>query len=52
LFDSVDIQNKVFKFSLKTGSPAIDKGINTPVTTDLEGRPRSGIPDLGSYEKN
>ena len=52
LFDSVDIQNKVFKFSLKTGSPAIDKGINTPVTADLEGRPRSGIPDLGSYEKN
>ncbi len=52
LFDSVDVQNKVFNFRLKPGSPAIDKGIVTPVITDLDGKPRAGLPDIGSYEKN
>ena len=52
LFDSVDVQNKVFNFRLKTGSPAIDKGVSTPVTTDLDGKLRTGLPDIGSYEKN
>ena len=52
LFDSVDVQNKVFNFRLKTGSPAIDKGVVSPVTIDLDGKLRTGIPDIGSYEKN
>ena len=52
LFDSVDVQNKIFNFRLKTGSPAIDKGITTPVNQDLDAKPRSAIPDMGSYEKN
>ncbi len=52
LFDSVDVQNKVFNFRLKTGSPAIDKGVITSITTDLDGKLRTGLPDIGSYEKN
>jgi hypothetical protein len=53
LFDSVDIQNKIFSFRLKSGSPAIDKGVVTSVTSDLDAKPRfPGIPDIGSYEKN
>lgn len=39
-------------FRLKTGSPAIDKGQNSLLVTDLDGQPRSnGLPDIGAYEK-
>lgn len=39
-------------FRLKTGSPAIDKGQNSPLVTDLDGQPRNnGLPDIGAYEK-
>jgi hypothetical protein len=32
-------------------SPAIDKGIPGPVTTDLDDMLRNNPPDLGCYEK-
>lgn len=51
-FDSVNISRRVFNFRLKTGSPAIDKGIPTSIGVDLDGKIRNGKPDLGSYEKN
>lgn len=52
LFDSINVAKRIFNFHLKAGSPAIDKGINTGITTDLDGNPRPvGLPDLGAYEK-
>ncbi len=52
LFDSLDVQNRVFNFRLKDASPAINKGIATGVTIDLDGNPRPvGLPDIGCYEK-
>ena len=52
-FDSIDIQKHHFSFRLLPSSPAIDKGVNTTITTDLDGKLRPvGLPDLGSYEKN
>jgi len=40
-----------FNFRLSTGSPAIDKGITTPFIYDLDGNMRTGIYDIGCYEK-
>jgi len=52
LFDSIDISHKYYDFRLKTGSPAINKGVNAAVTIDLDGKPRPvGLPDLGCFEK-
>ena len=52
VFDSINISKNYFNFRLKEGSPAINKGITTALTTDLDGNPRaSGLPDLGAYEK-
>lgn len=52
LFDSINVAKRIFNFRLKAGSPAIDKGINTGIITDLDGNPRPvGLPDLGAYEK-
>ncbi|HEY4150268.1 MAG TPA: choice-of-anchor Q domain-containing protein [Chitinophagaceae bacterium] len=52
LFDSLDVQNRVYNFRLKPNSPAINKGINTAVTIDLDGNPRPvGLPDIGCYEQ-
>jgi hypothetical protein len=36
-------------YHLKEGSPCIDAGI-AAVSADLEGKPRSGKPDIGCYE--
>ncbi|HUR12515.1 MAG TPA: choice-of-anchor Q domain-containing protein [Flavitalea sp.] len=53
LFDTIDIQKRIFDFHLKSGSPAINKGVVTVLATDLDGKNRSiGLPDLGCYEKN
>ena len=50
-FDSVDVVRRIYNFRLKAGSPAINKGMVTPLVTDFDGLPRVGLPDLGCYEK-
>ena len=52
LFDSLNTTERLYSFRLKPGSPAIDKGSASAVSTDLDGRPRPvGLPDLGAYER-
>lgn len=52
LFDSVSNSKRYYDFHLQAGSPAIDKGTNTSILIDLDGKPRpSGLPDLGCYER-
>ena len=52
LFDSVNTSRRYYDFRLKAGSPAINKGISTAITQDLDGNPRPvGLPDLGCYER-
>jgi hypothetical protein len=52
LFDSVNTSRNFYDFHLKAGSPAVDKGVATATTIDLDGKPRtSGPPDLGCYER-
>jgi hypothetical protein len=52
LFDSVNTSRNVYDFHLRTGSPAIDKGLTTGLALDLDGKPRpiGAAPDLGCYE--
>jgi hypothetical protein len=53
LFDSIQVSARFFDFRLnKNPSPAINKGLNTGLATDLEGKPRDAEPDLGSFEKD
>ncbi|HEV7780427.1 MAG TPA: choice-of-anchor Q domain-containing protein, partial [Chitinophagaceae bacterium] len=52
MFDSISTNTNYYDFRLKTGSPAINKGVNAAVATDLDGKPRPvGLPDLGCFEK-
>jgi hypothetical protein len=53
MFDSINTQLKYYNFRLQPGSPAIDKGVNTGISIDLDGKPRPVglLPDLGCYEK-
>lgn len=52
LFDSVSTADGYYDFRLKSGSPALNKGVNAAVITDLDGKPRPvGLPDLGCFEK-
>lgn len=52
LFDSVNTSRRYYDFHLQAGSPAIDKGIGTSLTKDLDGNTRPvGLPDLGCYER-
>lgn len=52
LFDSLNINARRFNFRLREGSPALNKGLGTPLVSDLDGHPRPvGLPDLGCYEK-
>jgi hypothetical protein len=52
LFDTLSTTKNFYSFLLKENSPAINKGINTSVTLDLNGQNRPvGLPDLGAYEK-
>lgn len=52
-FDSIDAGRRIFNFHLKPTSQAIDKGITTGVTVDLDGKRRGtlNLPDLGCYEQ-
>jgi hypothetical protein len=50
LFDSVNTERSYYNFRLKPESPAVNKGIVTALTIDLDGHPRNvTIPDLGSF---
>lgn len=53
LFDSISTQLKFYNFRLRDESPAINAGVATSATIDLDGLPRNvgGKPDLGCYEK-
>ncbi len=52
LFDSISISRRFYDFRLQAGSPALDKGVNTIINTDLGGNPRPvGLPDLGCFER-
>jgi hypothetical protein len=53
-FDSVSTSNNYYDFRLKNGSPAINSGVISVVTTDLDGKmrplPFGTKPDLGCFE--
>jgi hypothetical protein len=52
LFDSIDVSRNYYDFHLQPSSPAINKGVVTSVSIDLDGNIRPvGLPDLGCYEK-
>ncbi len=52
LFDSINTSKNYYDFRLNTASPALNKGVNSGVATDLDGKPRPvGLPDLGCFEK-
>lgn len=50
LFIETDPSNNRYNFNVNHGSPVIDAGVNAGVSTDLEGRSRENIPDIGAYE--
>ena len=52
-FDSLDAGKRIYNFRLKSTSPAINKGSNTGILFDLDGKRRggtAGLPDIGAYE--
>lgn len=53
LFDSINTSRNIFDFHItKNPSPATDQGSPaTALTKDLDDKIRTGIPDLGCYEK-
>ena len=52
MFNAVDGERNFYDFHIKESSPAINKGVNTSITLDLDGNSRPiGLPDIGSYEK-
>jgi hypothetical protein len=53
-FDSINVSDKYYDFRVqKGGSPAVNAGLNTSITLDLDGKPRTvgPKPDLGCFEK-
>ena len=51
-FDSINTTRHYFDFHIgKNVSPAIDAGVITTVTADMDGNPRGEKPDLGCYER-
>jgi hypothetical protein len=51
-FDSVNTNKNYYDFRLKASAPAVNKGVNTGIAIDLDGKPRPvGLPDLGCFEK-
>lgn len=52
LFETPNTEKNSYDLRLKENSPALNKGINTSITLDLDGNKRPvGAPDLGAYEK-
>jgi len=39
-----------YNFRPSEGSPLIDAGVSNGVLTDLDGKPRGSVPDIGAYE--
>ncbi|MCC6417993.1 MAG: hypothetical protein IT429_07050 [Gemmataceae bacterium] len=39
-----------FDYDLQSNSPAVGAAAGSQVTTDIDGNPRTGTPDLGAYE--
>ena len=50
LFHTIDTRGNVYNFRLKEGSPAINTGRVTVISTDLDGNNRTNIPDIGACE--
>jgi hypothetical protein len=51
-FDSIDVSKRYFNFHLQNTSPAKDSGsLNFLELIDLDGNPRTGLPDIGCYNK-
>ena len=51
-FDSINSSKNYYSFRLQIGSPAINKGVNAGISTDLDGKARPvSLPDLGCFEK-
>jgi hypothetical protein len=42
--------NSASNFHLTSASPVINQGASIGLTTDFDGKPRIGMPDLGAYE--
>lgn len=53
LFDSIDVSKRYFDFHLQDNSPARDHGsvIALVPNIDLDGNLRTGLPDIGCYNK-
>lgn len=51
-FETINNSQRIYSFRLNSNSPAINKGVNTGLSLDLDGNPRPvGLPDLGAYER-
>jgi hypothetical protein len=48
--DPLFINPEIFNYKIDSLSPAINAGVPTFVTFDLDGRLRNGSPDIGAYE--
>ena len=54
MFDSINVSKGIFDFHFRNSpaSPAVNKGVPTSFTKDLDDLPRAvGLPDLGCYER-
>lgn len=52
-FDSINADRRYFDFHIgKNASPAIGAGTAVAISNDLDGKIRSGDPDLGAYTKH
>ncbi|HRH59017.1 MAG TPA: hypothetical protein PL045_00495 [Chitinophagaceae bacterium] len=50
-FLTIDIEKNIFDFHVQSTSPCIGAGINANVADDLDGNPRSNVPDIGCYQQ-
>ena len=53
MFDSIDVSKNIFDFHFNQhpNSPAVDAGVPTAFSLDLDDKPRDSKPDLGCYER-
>lgn len=53
LFDNVNTQRDIYNFHFADhpDAPAVDAGIATSFLTDLDGKQRDAMPDIGCYER-